>query len=151
MSTAFTAPIIRTARAEDAPAIAELSAQLGYPVPAASIAQRLNKLLARPDHAVFVCADDDGNVLGWASAEQRLTLATGDYIELAGLVVEEGMRRRGIGAALVTAVEAWCRRRGVEDIFVRSNTVREQAHAFYQRMGYEHGKTQHAYRHRLGG
>lgn len=149
--SAFTAPIIRTARAEDAPAIAELSAQLGYPVPAASVAQRLNKLLARPDHVVFVCADDDGKVLGWASAEQRLTVATGEHIELAGLVVDESMRRRGIGAALVTAVEAWCRRRGVADIFVRSNVLREHAHAFYQRMGYEHGKTQNAYRHRVGG
>lgn len=146
----FTAPIIRSARNEDAEAIATLSAQLGYPVDATTVTRRLGKLLARPEHAVFVCADDDGNVLGWAAAEHRLTLESGERIELVGLVVDEAMRRHGIGAALVTAVEAWCMRRGQDEIFVRSNITREDAHAFYLQLGYEHGKTQHAYRHRLG-
>lgn len=145
----FSAPIIRTARQEDAKAIAKLAEQMGYPVAEATVGQRLNKLLARPDHAVFVCADDDGAVLGWVSAEQRLMLTTGEHIELAALVVDEGMRRKGIGAALLTAVEAWCRRRGVADLFVRSNTVREDAHAFYLQMGYQHCKTQDAWRHQL--
>lgn len=151
MSAHFSAPIIRTARAEDAEAIAALSAQLGYPTDAAAVAKRLAKLLARPEHAVFACTDEDGKVLGWAAAEHRLTLESGERVELVGLVVDEAMRRNGIGAALVTAVEAWCRRRGADELFVRSNVTRDAAHAFYLQLGYEHAKTQHAYRHRLGG
>jgi len=53
------------------------------------------------------------------------------------MVVEEGLRSQGIGAALVRAAEAWLKERGCGVIEVTSNLVRTDAHRFYERIGYE--------------
>jgi GNAT superfamily N-acetyltransferase len=52
----------------------------------------------------------------------------------------------GVGRNLVGAVESWARDRGIETVSVRSNIVRVEAHPFYQSMGFDRVKTQHAYR-----
>jgi hypothetical protein len=45
--------------------------------------------------------------------------------------------------------EAWPARRGLKSVSLRSNIVRDEAHTFYERLGYERVKTQHAYRKHL--
>ena len=62
---------VREARLEDAPAIAALVAQLGYPTPPAEMKARLAVLLARPDHVIFV-ADVSGSVVGLVADDVRL-------------------------------------------------------------------------------
>jgi len=57
-----------------------------------------------------------------------------------------GYRGRGAGRQLVEAVERWAAARGLDEISVRSNVVRPDAHPFYERLGYIRAKTQHAYR-----
>ena len=36
--------------------------------------------------------------------------------------------------------------RGLPEVSVRSNVVREESHPFYERLGYTRAKTQHVYR-----
>jgi GNAT superfamily N-acetyltransferase len=60
--------------------------------------------------------------------------------------VDEGQRSLGAGAKLLEAAEQWAKARGCQGISVRSNVVRERAHGFYLRNGYEHYKTQKAFR-----
>jgi GNAT superfamily N-acetyltransferase len=62
------------------------------------------------------------------------------------LVVDADARRSGAGRSLVAAAERWGAARGLPQIAVRSNVVRAEAHPFYERLGYERWKTQHAYR-----
>lgn len=140
---------VRHARVEDADSIAWLSAELGYPNTTADISTRLKKLLELPTHAVFVVCDDDG-VRGFVAAEHRLLLESGERVDIVGLVVDEASRHCGAGSALLTAAELWAMKRGVAHLQVRANVQREQAHAFFDQLGYARHKTQHAYAKQLG-
>jgi GNAT superfamily N-acetyltransferase len=136
--------MIRRATPEDAAAIVRLAAQLGGTVELERMPARLQRILDQPTHAVFV-ADDEHGACGFAAAEHRTTLESAEAVELTALVVDEAARRKGFGALLVSAVEAWAMRRGVDRVQVRSNIVREQAHVFYPGLGYALLKTQHVY------
>lgn len=140
--------IIRKARSEDAARIAELSGTLGYPVTADAMAERLGRMLPLETHTVFV-AEASGNIVGWTHGAEQELLEMGFRCEILGLVVAEGQRGLGTGRRLVEAIEQWARARGLAQIFVRSNVIRPESHPFYERIGYERYKTQHAYRKQL--
>jgi GNAT superfamily N-acetyltransferase len=125
---------IRPARVSDAPAIAALAAQLGYPSPQAEIEVRMEGLDARGRSAILVA--EAGTVVAWIAVRGDLALESGPYAEIAGLVVDEAWRGRGAGEALVAAAEAWARKQGHTRVRVRSNVLRERAHQFYERLGY---------------
>ncbi len=141
---------IRLATEDDAPALAPLCGELGYPSTEEATRARLTALLARPDdHVVFVAAQDDA-VFGWGSAAVTRLLESPDRAELTGLVVTEVARGRGLGRRLVAAVEEWARERGLTLIGVRSNVVRTDAHRFYEGLGYGRAKQQVVFRKPLG-
>jgi GNAT superfamily N-acetyltransferase len=133
---------IRPARSDDAAALAELSTQLGYPAAADTLNQRLERVRGDGVGEVFVAAGLDGRVLGWTHVVPRLHLEEAPFAELAGLVVADGARGAGVGAALLSAAEQWAREHGFVHFRVRSNVVRERAHRFYLREGYVERKRQ---------
>jgi GNAT superfamily N-acetyltransferase len=140
---------MRSARANDAAALAELTTQLGYPTKAAELAERL-ALLGGDDHAVIVATGDEDQPLGWIHVAVEASLERGRAAVIRGLVVDEWHRNDGIGVALLAAGERWARDRGVEHMLVRSRIARERAHRFYEREGYELEKTSHIFAKELG-
>jgi GNAT superfamily N-acetyltransferase len=60
-----------------------------------------------------------------------------------GLVVDESVRSRGIGARLLERGEAWAQERGCRTMLVGTRITRERAHRFYERQGYDLLKTSH--------
>jgi GNAT superfamily N-acetyltransferase len=138
--------VIRRARTADAARLAELSGQLGYPASTSDISKRLRKLLTTSPNAVFVAEMPDAGVVGWAHVSVTHLLESGTRAELHGLVVDASQRSLGAGAQLLAAVEHWARKHGCPSLSVRSNVLRERAHHFYLRHGYEHYKTQKAFR-----
>lgn len=132
----------------DTARLAELNGVLGYPVDEQVMARRLEGLLKSETDTILV-ADDDGRVVGWIHGGIQETLAIGRMGEICGLVVADGQRGRGVGRKLTGAVEGWARSHGLESVTVRSNIVRPESHAFYERIGYVRFKTQHAYRKQL--
>jgi GNAT superfamily N-acetyltransferase len=139
---------IRKARRGDAEQIGKLSGELGYPATAAQIATRLRQLVPVSKHAVFVAESPDAatGLIGWVHVSVAHLLESDIRAEVNGLIVSEGQRSAGAGAKLLQAAEEWARRRGCKGMNVRSNVVRERAHKFYERQGYEHYKTQKAFR-----
>jgi len=137
---------VRAARLGDAPAVAALSGELGYPAEAGQIRGRLRRILARDDQRVLVAEDGRGGVCGWLHAQASEALESGFRVEIVGLVVAGAMRRRGAGRRLVARAEAWARRIGAEAVVVRSNAKRLESHAFYPSLGYVASKTQVVYR-----
>ena len=137
---------IRRARKSDAERIAELCGQLGYPATAAQIAQRLRRIKPASQHAVLVAESPEGKVIGWLHVSVEPLLEVELRAEVNALVVAAKERSRGAGALLLRSAEEWARRRGCKNMSVRSNVVRERAHEFYLRNGYEHYKTQKAFR-----
>jgi GNAT superfamily N-acetyltransferase len=129
--------VIRPARAADAEALTPLLDQLGYPFAAADVARALGELLCDPAHLVLV-AEEAGRVVGCVNANFRPQLhhlaPVGTIDEL---VVDEGFRGRRIGEQLVEAVLEEGRRRGADTLEVTTHERREQARAFYKRLGFE--------------
>ena len=137
---------IRRAKSNDAARIAELSGQLGYPATAAEIVQRLRTIKLASQHAVLVAESPERKVVGWLHVSVSPLLEEQLRAEVNGLVVDDDERSRGTGALLLRAAELWARRRGCQNMSVRSNVIRERAHQFYLRHGYDHHKTQKAFR-----
>ncbi|MBC7234185.1 MAG: GNAT family N-acetyltransferase [Chloroflexi bacterium] len=130
---------IRPATAEDAHVLADLATQLGYPSQPAQIARRLALLPSLGSH-VFV-AEAEGRVVGFVQVSVYFPFLMDDAAEIAALVVDERWRGQGIGHALLQAAEAWAVEHGCTVMHVRTNIIRERAHAFYRREGYAEVKT----------
>ncbi len=137
---------IRKAQQSDAVRIADLSGQLGYPTSAKETAARLREVLRMKDGACFVAENQDEAVVGWIHVSVTPMLEVERRAEVNGLVVDEKVRSRGAGARLLEAGERWARKMRCKGMSVRSNVIRERAHGFYLRQGYEHYKTQKAFR-----
>ena len=134
--------VIRAMRESDADAVHRLAVELGYPTEPAFTLRRIRAVLVSDIADAFVAEDSEGRVLGWAHVFVAPFLESGPNAELGGLVVEEAARGRGIGAALVARTEAWARERGIRKICLRSNVIRTEAHAFYQKLGFAIQKSQ---------
>lgn len=152
-STRASSVKIRRARRSDANRLAELSGELGYPAASEEIEERLRRMKPASQHAVFVAETrTDGErceVIGWLHVSVSHLLEVETRAEVNGLVVGKGRRSQGAGARLLDAAETWARRHGCRSMSVRSNVIRERAHGFYLRQGYEHYKTQKAFRKNL--
>ena len=146
---------IRQAAPADTASIARLACQLGYPSTETQVARRLQALQDTPDSAVLVAesggaaASEAGPLLGWIHVSVNRLVESDPDAEIRGLVVDEGSRSAGVGRRLVEAAESWALGRGFDTISVRSNVIRDRAHRFYERLGYERKKTQHKFRKRL--
>ena len=138
--------IIRRAKGSDAARLAQLAGELGYPTSTAQMKQRLRQIKPALQHAIFVAALPQGEVVGWLHLSVEPLLEVDIRGEVNGLVVGEKHRSLGAGAVLLAAAETWARKQGCKSISVRSNVIRERAHKFYERNGYEHYKTQKAFR-----
>lgn len=139
---------IRPARADDAPELALLSGELGYPATTEAMSARLPALLDDPWQLVLVAARSDDRALAWLHAAVRRQLDSDPCVEVVGLVVGENCRGGRLGAALLAAAESWAWSQELDTVILRSNIVRERAHAFYLREGYERVKSSHLFRKR---
>jgi GNAT superfamily N-acetyltransferase len=137
---------IRKARQADAPRIADLSGQLGYPTTTRQMAARLKRVLKMKNGACFLAETKADGVIGWIHVSVTPLLEVERRAEINGLVVAEQGRSQGAGAKLLQAAEQWARKMACAGMSVRSNVLRERAHNFYLRLGYEHYKTQKAFR-----
>ena len=137
---------IRRARQADAERIAELSGQLGYPTTRNEMAKRLRVALRQNNGVCFVAETEESGVVGWVHASVTPLLEVERRAEVNGLVVDERARSQGAGWRLLLAAEEWARKKRCKGMSVRSNVLRERAHGFYERHGYEHYKTQKAFR-----
>ncbi|MBV9626190.1 MAG: GNAT family N-acetyltransferase [Acidobacteria bacterium] len=144
--TAPTTCAVRAAQASDGKAIAALAVQLGYQCMAPQVRKRLDDMKDSRQYRVFVAVLPDGEVVGWIGVYILRAVQLDTFAEISGLVVDETLRSRGIGKALLNAAEDWARRVGCAAISVNSNVIRDRAHRFYLSNGYELIKTQKIFR-----
>ena len=137
---------VRRARLMDAERMAELSGQLGYPATVKQMKARLSDVIKEKAAACFVAESRDGGVVGWIHVSTTSLLEVERRAEVNGLVVDETVRSRGAGAVLLKAAEKWAWGKRCKSMSVRSNVIRERAHEFYLRNGYEQYKTQKTFR-----
>jgi len=125
--------------------LAQLCTQLGYPTTATAVRQRLTQMQPQANYAVFVAECHDIGVIGWVHAHLTQLVQADLQVEIGGLVVDANYRGSGIGRQLLLQVEQWAKQQGCKSIYVRSNIIREQAHVFYEKLGYSYVKTSLAF------
>jgi len=135
---------VRVALSADAQRIAALAGQLGYEVPVDHVERRLRAM----DDAgtVLVAVVPRVGVVGWIGIALHDTIVDSGRADIEGLVIEDEYRGNRIGEILVGAAESWARSHGCTSMRLVSNVVRERAHAFYKRLGYDVIKTQRAFK-----
>ncbi len=137
---------IRQMLPEDAVAVAGLTSQLGYPSSEADIKRRYDFIKDRSDARLLVAHHANRALVGWVHVQALYLLETDTRAEILGLIVTESARGTGVGRMLVEAAEEWAVLRGLDLLGVRSNALRVEARAFYERLGYKVVKTQNAFR-----
>ena len=137
---------IRAAAKNDADALARLAGELGYPSAPAQVRERLAAVEGQSQHATYIAVDQSGEIVGWIELAEIHSLAHEPRAEITGLVVDAAHRGAGVGRLLVQRGEAWARERGLSAIGVRSNVMRDRAHAFYLGLGYAVAKSQKVFR-----
>jgi GNAT superfamily N-acetyltransferase len=137
---------IRRARLADAPTIAMLCGQLGYPASPKQMAARLKEALRVKTGSCLVAEASDGTVIGWVHVSVKPLLEVDGVAEIDGIIVDERARGTGAGARLMQEAEKWARQMHCTGMSIRSNVLREGAHQFYLRQGYQHYKTQKNFR-----
>jgi ribosomal protein S18 acetylase RimI-like enzyme len=127
---------IRKAGPADAAAIASLIDELGYPVSAADVEERL-RLIAEAGQSVLV-GELGGEVIGCLSTSLMHVLHRPAPVgRISMMVVDEKHRGRGIGAQMVGEAERLLAAKGCRLVEVTSNNRRTDAHRFWQSNGYE--------------
>jgi len=130
------AALIRDAVPADAPAVASLLDQLGYPTEPAAAASRLERLGIVGDRVLV--AELEGAVIGLAHLQVTPTLERDrPAAKIGALVVDESRRGEGVGRALVDALDEEARARGCGVLFLTTSERRTAAHEFYRRVGLE--------------
>lgn len=128
---------IRTARFEDAAELARLFTELGHPTTEEEIRLRWNAWEASGNIGIVV-EGEAGELLGAATLHQTIVLHRPKPIgRISALIVDSRCRGAGIGRALVDAAERMFTKAGCGMVEITSNMRRTDAHAFYQRLGYE--------------
>jgi len=95
----------------------------------------LERVLADPSHHLIV-AEADGTVVGFAHLMRYEDLTHGKpAAELLALIVQQDMRRRGIGTALLREVRRIGAASGVGELHVNAERENEVAQRFYASLG----------------
>lgn len=129
--------MVRDASLGDAPALAALLGELGYPTASDAVVQRLSSLEDEPDAAALVAVDGNGVIGVIAYDLFRPLERDGRQCRITTLVVDPGHRRSGVAASLLAAVEAVARERGCFRLEVTTRPERAGALAFYESNGFE--------------
>jgi N-acetylglutamate synthase-like GNAT family acetyltransferase len=126
---------VRFATAADEVALLGLVGELGHAVPLdpAAFANSLVVALADFPRTLIHVAEVEGQVAGYAlTTVSALLYSNGPSAQLQEIAVDEKVQARGVGTALVQAVEADCEKQGVTQLTVASR----RAGGFYDRLGY---------------
>ena len=126
---------VRYATAADETALLGLVGKLGHAVQLdpTAFAKSFIVALADAPRTLIHVAEVDGKVAGYAlTTVSTLLYSNGPSAQLQEISVDDTLQTRGVGTALVRAVEADCQKQGVTQLTVASR----RAGGFYDRLGY---------------
>jgi GNAT superfamily N-acetyltransferase len=117
----------------------ELAGDRGGALPGeAVVAQPLFEEMAAQSGRHLLVAEIDGNVVGTADLliVPNLTHGGAPWAIVENVVVDEGVRRSGVGGALIDEAVRRSRAAGCYKVQLLSNKQRRQAHQFYLSAGF---------------
>lgn len=127
---------LRPASSTDAPAIAALFTDEGYPAGPSDIVARLGRFGS--DESRVVVAEHEGAILGFIAVHAMPRFEHDDRIvRILALVVDAGARERGVGRALMAEAERIGRDLGAAFVEVTAGHHRPEARHLYESLGYD--------------
>jgi N-acetylglutamate synthase-like GNAT family acetyltransferase len=135
---------IRAARKEDCAEITNLTNQLGYPSTLEKICEIMDLVLAHEDHQAFI-AEKDKKIVGYIHLIHSMRIGSNPFVEIVAFIIDESSRSQGVGSSLICESEKWTSSMGLKDIRIRSNIIRQEAHNFFQKRGFQNIKTQEVF------
>lgn len=134
--------LIRSTELDDAESVTLLCKQLGYTTSKQEVQERLKLLKEDQEHVLYIAHLPNELIVGLIHVYIWNSLLIGRRAEIDALIVHTDYRGHGVGHLLIQHAEQWAKEQGCDTIQVRSNTVRQQAHRFYEKVGYVPIKTQ---------
>ena len=127
---------VRSATPADAERIAALFTDEGYPAGPSAIVERLTRFDS--EHSRVLVADHDGEILGFVAVHALPRFEHSDrIIRVMALVVDAGVRERGIGRLLMEEAERVGREVGAAFAEVTAGHHRPDARRLYEEIGYD--------------
>ncbi len=127
---------LRAAVADDAERIAALFTDEGYPSGPSDIVERLGRFDS--EHSRVVVADHGGEVLGFVAIHALPRFEHSDRIlRIMALVVDAGVRERGVGRQLMEEAERIGIELGAAFAEVTAGRHRPDAQRLYEELGYD--------------
>jgi len=133
-----TGPTIRAATDADAEAIATLFTDEGYPAGPSDVRERLSRFDST--FSTVRVAELGGEVVGFVAVHVMPRFEHGDRIaRILALIVDAGVRERGVGSLLMGAAEEVARATDCAFIEITAGRHRPEAQRLYESVGYEAG------------
>lgn len=131
---------LRLAAASDAERIAALFTDEGYPAGTSDIAARLGRF--KPPASSVVVAESGGDVLGFIALHVVPRFEHDDsLVRILALVVDPGVRDRGLGRLLMAEAERIGRESGATAAEITAGHHRPEARRLYEALGYDSSVT----------
>ncbi len=97
----------------------------------------MEKMKKEGNYKTFVALYEN-KVAGFIAVTQVLAAEVPNgYLHIQGLAVQEELQHRGIGSRLLRHAEDYAKEAGAPFIILCSGVKRTDAHAFYERNGYD--------------
>lgn len=134
--------LIRECKLSDYIRIYELNKNaFGYEYPFDQTKARISKILPRPTDKLYVACFDE-KVVGYIHGSDYECTYSDSLKNILAIAVDEEYRGKGIGKALLCAVEDWAKKDGCCGVRLVSGFNRMGAHEFYLHCGYIERKQQ---------
>ena len=129
---------VRPARVEDAERFAALLTDEGYPAGSTDLAARIERFSTEDSHVL--AAEASGEVIGFVAFHVMPRFETDErFARIIALVVDPGVRARGIGRQLMTEAEVVAREVGASFLEVTAGHHRPEARKLFESLGYDAG------------
>jgi len=127
---------VRPASSGDAERIAAMFTDEGYPAGPSDIIARLQRFSS--EHSRVVVAESGSEVLGFIAVHALPRFEHDDRIlRVLALVVDPGVRERGVGHRLMAEAESIGRQLGAAFVEVTAAFKRPEAQRLYESLGYD--------------
>jgi len=130
--------IVRPAAADDAERLASMLTDEGYPAGTSDLAERLERYSALGSQVLV--AEAGGEVVGFITILVLPRFEVADlFARITSLVVDAGVRERGIGRLLMQTAEDQAKAAGAAWLEVTAGHHRPDARRLFESLGYDPG------------
>ena len=130
---------------EDAREVAEIcKAALGYDVDVENVKEQIEKLTNDKKQHIIIGYEDEKTrkIIGFVHAQVYESFYSDLGLNILGLAVNPDFQGRGIGKKLMNKLEEYAVDNNISFIRLNSAMKREEAHNFYEHIGYTCDKVQ---------